>query len=246
MIEVKNLSKFYEYKAVLKNLDFSASHSEGIALMGGNGVGKTTFLKILATLIQPSSGKVVINGYDLKTNGNKVRRYLGVLLDQPVLYGSLSARENLMFYSRLSGVNQPKQGVDKVLLQVGLEKWDMEPVAHFSRGMLQRLSIARLMLHEPIILLLDEPFNNLDQEAGDMLNRFLAHMKNNGAVILMATHNPDNASHIIDRVDLLLNGKILSSKYEAFKTTENHTQAIHQKSIARAYSKDSQIMGLFK
>src|SRR5512147_1142713 len=170
MIEVKRLVKRFGLKTVLRNLDFQVGSGEFVALLGPNGAGKTTFLRILASLSRPSLGEVRVAGYALPGEAAAVRRRLGVVSHLPLLYGDLTAEENLRFYGRMYAIARLENRITEMLEQIGLAARRRDLVRTFSRGMQQRLAIARAMLHDPQVLLFDEPYTGLDQEASAMLD----------------------------------------------------------------------------
>ena len=209
MIQVKKLVKRFGPYQVLRDLDFEVESGEFVALLGPNGAGKTTLLRILATLSRPTSGLVRIASYQLPQAGTALRRYLGVVSHQPLLYGDLSAEENLRFYGRLYDVDGDR--IQEVLALVGLEKRKDDLVRTYSRGMQQRLTIGRAILHDPRILLLDEPHTGLDQEAGEILDRVLQTVALEGRTVVMTSHDLVRAANLATRVDLLSRGQIISS-----------------------------------
>jgi heme exporter protein A len=173
MIEVRHLVKTFGVKPVLRGLDFNVDPGEFVALLGPNGAGKTTFLRILATLSRPKMGEVRVAGYSLPAQAAAVRQRLGVVSHQPLLYGDLNAEENLQFYARMYALVDFESRVKNVLKMVGLYRRRRDLVREFSRGMQQRLAIARAILHDPQILLFDEPHTGLDQDASAMLDGLL-------------------------------------------------------------------------
>lgn len=211
MIEVRKLVKTYGLKAVLRGLDFSAEEGEFVALLGPNGAGKTTFLRILASLSRPSMGVVSVAGYALPAQAAAVRANLGVVSHQPLLYGDLTGEENLNFYARMYGVQPRKERVAEVLEIVGLSARKGDLVRQFSRGMQQRLSIARAILHDPAVMLFDEPHTGLDQEAAAMLDGVLSDVAARGRTVVMTSHDLSRASRLASRVDILSKGVIAAS-----------------------------------
>ena len=155
MIEVRKLIKRFGLKTILRGLDFRVEAGEFVALLGPNGAGKTTFLRILASLSRPAMGQVCIAGYMLPAQASAVRRRLGVVSHQPLLYGDLTAEENLRFYGRMYGVPALDERVMEVLELVGLTARRRDLVRTFSRGMQQRLAIGRAVLHDPDVMLFD-------------------------------------------------------------------------------------------
>jgi len=211
MIDVKGLVKTFGLKSVLRGLEFHADRDEFVALVGPNGAGKTTFLRILASLSRPSMGEVRVAGYRLPTQAAAVRIRLGVVSHQPLLYGDLTAEENLTFYARMYGVVDPEQRVRAVLGMVCLQAQRRDLVRKFSRGMQQRLAIGRAILHDPDILLFDEPHTGLDQEAAAMLDTLLRDVAARGRTIVMTSHNLDRAADLAQRIDILSKGVIAAS-----------------------------------
>jgi heme exporter protein A len=176
MIEVKKLVKRFGLKTVLRGVDFHVERGEFVALLGPNGAGKTTFLRILSTLARPSLGEVKVAGYRLPHEAAQVRARLGVVSHMPLLYGDLTAAENLEFYARMYGITNYQPRITEVLNLVGLESRRHDLVRTFSRGMQQRLAIGRAVLHDPEVMLFDEPYTGLDQDrpgthSGDDLPR---------------------------------------------------------------------------
>jgi heme exporter protein A len=196
---------------VLRNLDFSVESGEFVALLGPNGAGKTTFLRILASLSRPNYGEIRIAGFALPHQAAAVRRKLGVVSHQPLLYGDLTADENLQFYARMYGVSALSQRVAEVLEMVGLSVRRKDLVRTFSRGMQQRLAIGRSILHDPEVLLLDEPHTGLDQDACDMLDGVLRRVAASGRTVVMTSHDLSRAANLAKRFDILSRGQILAS-----------------------------------
>jgi heme exporter protein A len=211
MIEVRKLVKTFGHKAVLRGLEFQVEPGEFVALVGPNGAGKTTFLRILASLSKPSMGEVRVAGYRLPAQAAAVRRQLGVVSHQPLLYGDLTAEENLLFYGRMYGVLDLKRRVEAVLEIIGLRARQRDLVRQFSRGMQQRLAIGRGILHDPTILLFDEPHTGLDQEAAGMLDQLLLEVGSRGRTVVMTSHDLARAAKLASRVDILSKGRIAAS-----------------------------------
>jgi heme exporter protein A len=211
MIKVRSLVKAFGLKPVLRGLDFDVQAGEFVALLGPNGAGKTTFLRILATLSRPKLGEVRVGGYKLPQHAAEVRRRLGVVSHQPLLYGDLTAEENLRFYSRMYSVANREMRVREVLELVGLYPRRRDLVRSFSRGMQQRLAIGRAILHEPQVLLFDEPHTGLDQDAAAMLDGVLSTIASGGRTIVMTSHDLLRAAQLADRVDILSRGVIAAS-----------------------------------
>lgn len=209
MIEVKKLTKQADNKLILRGVDLSVKKGETVAILGPNGAGKSTLLKVLATLIKPTSGMVKINGLDLKKDHIKIKKQLGYLPHASLLYEQYSPLENLVFYGNLYGVKDAETRAVELVKEVGLSFFLNEPVKNFSRGMIQRIAIARAIVHEPEILLLDEPHTGLDQGAITILNNVILSMKEKGTTTFMVTHDFKQAAEICDRIIIIKNGKVV-------------------------------------
>ena len=211
MIEVRSLVKTFGLKPVLRGLHLHLEPGEFVALLGPNGAGKTTLLRILASLARPSLGEVRLAGHRLPGEAAAVRRILGVVSHQPLLYGDLTAEENLRFYARLYSVEDPRRRIDEILEMVGLDRRRRDRVREYSRGMQQRLAIGRAVLHDPLILLFDEPHTGLDQEASAMLDGVLRQVAGRGRTVLMTSHDLLRAADLATRIDILSGGVIARS-----------------------------------
>ncbi len=211
MIEVRRLVKTFGLKPVLRGLDLHLEAGEFVALLGPNGAGKTTLLRILASLARPSLGEVRLAGHRLPGDAAAVRRILGVVSHQPLLYGDLTAEENLRFYARMYSVPRADRRIDEVLAIVGLDRRRRDRVREYSRGMQQRLAIGRAVLHDPQILLFDEPHTGLDQEASAMLDGVLKQVAGRGRTVLMTSHDLLRAADLASRIDILSGGVIARS-----------------------------------
>jgi heme exporter protein A len=208
MIQIKGLIKNYGTNPVLRGVDLEIEQGQFLTLVGPNGAGKSTLLRIVATLLSPSAGKVTIGGWPLSTHADKVRRHIGLVSHQPLLYGDLTAAENLEFFARLYQLNDQEERVSEALKTVGLAARRRDPVRSFSRGMLQRLTLARATLHEPDVLLFDEPYTGLDQDAGHLLDDLLTGEAQKGRTILMITHDLTRGLNLCHRIAILSRGKI--------------------------------------
>jgi heme exporter protein A len=215
MIVVKKLVKRFGHKTVLRGLDFEVREGEFVALLGPNGAGKTTFLRILASLTSPTFGEVSLAGFRLPGQSAEVRRRLGVVLHEPLLYGDLTAEENLTFYGRMYGLTDLPDRITATLDLVGLRGRSRDLVRTFSRGMQQRLSIGRAVLHDPQVILFDEPYTGLDQDAGNMLDSALAAISAQGKTIVMTSHDLARAGSLATRFDVISRGTIAASGMRA-------------------------------
>lgn len=208
MIEIAGLVKRYGLNTVLRGVDLRVEAGEFVTLVGANGAGKSTLLRIVATLAKPSAGHVALGGWALPQHADRVRRYIGLVSHQALLYNDLSALENLLFYARLYGLEQPEEIALAALRRVGLSGRQRDPVRTFSRGMVQRLTIARATLHSPDVLLLDEPYTGLDQQATALLDELLQRERALGRTILLITHDLLRGLRLADRVAILHKGRI--------------------------------------
>jgi len=207
MITIDNVVKQYGSQLVLRGASLQVDAGQFVTLVGANGAGKSTLLKMVATLSQPTSGSVTVGGWPLRSHAENVRQHLGLISHQSLLYPDLTAGENLHFFAKLYGIPDRNKRVQATLKRVGLSTRERDPVRTFSRGMVQRLTIARATLHEPDILLLDEPYTGLDQQASNVLDQLLQAEKSAGRTILMITHDLHSLS-FCDRVVMLHKGKI--------------------------------------
>ncbi len=211
MIEVCKLIKLFGAKKVLRGMDFHAPEGEFVALLGPNGAGKSTFLRILASLSRPTAGEVRVAGYKLPGQAAAVRARLGVVTHQPLLYGDLTAEENLRFYGRMYGIGDLNTRTDEVLELIGLAPRRRDLVRTFSRGMQQRLAIGRAILHDPDVMLFDEPHTGLDQDACDMLDNVLREVAARGRTVVMTSHDLARVEDLATRFDVLSRGVITAS-----------------------------------
>jgi heme exporter protein A len=211
MITVKKLVKRFGLKTVLRGLDFEVQPGEFVALLGPNGAGKTTFLRVLASLSRPSLGSVRVAGYNLPDEAAAVRARLGVVSHLPLLYGDLTAEENLRFYGRMYNIADIEPRITEVLEMVGLENRRRDLVRTYSRGMQQRLAIGRAVLHDPDVVLFDEPYTGLDQDASSMLDEVLKTVAARGRTVVMTSHDLARAEDLATRFDILSRGVISAS-----------------------------------
>jgi len=211
LIEVRGLGKRFGGRWVLRNLDIEVRPGQIVALLGPNGAGKTTLLRILASLAKPSLGHVRVAGLLLPTQAKVLRAQVGLLAHQPLLYGDLSAEQNLHFFAQLYGLDDAEQRVNDLLGQLGLAARRRDPVRIFSRGMQQRLAIARTILHSPKILLLDEPHTGLDPQSAESINALLHMLANEGCTILLTSHDLEKAAELADRVEVLAGGRLTTT-----------------------------------
>ncbi len=211
VVEVRGLVKRFGSKTVLRGLDFQVEPGEFVALLGPNGAGKTTFLRILASLSRPGMGEVRIAGFALPQQAAAVRQRLGVVSHLPLLYGDLTAEENLRFYGRMYNVPNLDHRILEVLELVGLSARRRDLVRTYSRGMQQRLAIGRAVLHDPEVMLFDEPHTGLDQDASAMLDGVLREVAVRGRTVVMTSHDLARVGDLATRFDVLSRGQIAAS-----------------------------------
>ena len=215
LITARNLIKRYGRKTVLRGVDLSVGAGQVKALLGANGAGKSTLLRIISGLAKPERGEIVLGGVSLKAAGHELRRYIGLVSHAPLLYDNLSAEENLAFFAAMYDIEHPTQRIADVLHAVDLWARRRDPVRTYSRGMIQRLAIGRAILHNPPVLLLDEPDTGLDQASAQMLHTLIRALGADNRAILLSTHNLDRAVEWADSVSLLVGGKIVHEESTA-------------------------------
>ncbi|MBI4180398.1 MAG: heme ABC exporter ATP-binding protein CcmA [Chloroflexi bacterium] len=214
VVKVTGLTKSFGNQRALRGIDLEVRPGEFIVIFGPNGAGKSTLLNVLAGIINPSSGSILIGGRSLQDNAEEVRRQIGVVSHQTFLYGNLTAYENLEFYSRMYDVPRCEERIEEVAAIVGMTSRLHDRVSTFSRGMQQRISIARALLHKPAIMLLDEPETGLDQQAIAMLWETLHADGAEKRSIILTSHNLERGFELGERLLVLDKGKIV---YEVFK-----------------------------
>lgn len=200
MIQTENLTKKFGNTLAVDRLSLDVHEGEVFGFLGPNGAGKTTTVRMLTSLISPTSGTAVVNGFQIGKDDTDIRRTVGILTETPGMYDNLSAEYNLLIYANLYEVKDPKGQVEKYLRMLGL--WDrrFDEAGTFSKGMKQKLAIARALLHEPRILFLDEPTAGLDPEASHLVRDFIDDLRKEGRTIFLCTHNLDEADRLCDRL----------------------------------------------
>lgn len=208
LVVIQGLTKRFGPTWALRKVDLALTAGAFLTVFGPNGAGKTTLIRILATLSRPSSGEIYIAGVPLGEAGARLRRSIGLVTHQTLLYPDLSAEENLRFYGQLYDVPDLDTQIDLALERVGLQTRRYSLVQEFSRGMQQRLSIARAILHDPALLLLDEPYTGLDPEAAETLAEIMVSLSQQGRTIILATHNLERGLALCDEVAILARGRV--------------------------------------
>ncbi len=209
-VELRDITKSYGWLKVLKNISLQINPKECFALLGPNGAGKTTLIKVISTLIRPDDGNVFINGVDAMEEPSKVKNMFGLVSHHSYLYEELTARENLEFYADI--YDKGKERIDFLLREVNLINRDDSLVSTFSRGMSQRLSIARALLHDPEILILDEPTTGLDMNSKRWFFRMIRQKNNEGKTIILTTHSIEEAALLCSRAGIIMQGRLISIK----------------------------------
>ncbi len=207
-IEVQGLRKTFGRREVLKGLSFSVERGGFLSVFGPNGAGKTTTLRVLATLLTPSSGSIKLGGNDVRLDPMPVRRTIGFISHNPMLYLDLTAQENLRFYADMYGIADREPRIAELLERLELTHRRYDVVRTFSKGMRQRLAIARAILHRPSVLLLDEPHSGLDPRAVDILDGLLGEIRTEHTFV-MVTHNIAKGLEWASQVMIIDGGRIV-------------------------------------
>jgi heme exporter protein A len=208
LITVRKLDKTFGARWALRNVSFQVSQGEIVALVGPNGAGKTTMLRIIATLSRPNDGSIDIGRIPLAQHPNAARSSIGFVGHQTFMYDDLTAEENLTFYARLYDIANIPQRVREVAQRVGIEHRLGDVTRTLSRGLQQRLTLARMLLHQPAVLLLDEPYTGLDKLAADLLDQIMIDAKKEGRGILFSTHDLERGLAICDRALIMSAGRL--------------------------------------
>ncbi len=209
MIEVRGLTKAYGEKVAVRDLSFSVRRGEIFGLLGPNGAGKTTTIRVLACIIPPDSGEVRVNGYDVVEDPLSVKASVGLLPERISLYERLTVMENLLFFARLYGVEEPLPKIKELLDKLEIRDRADQPVSKLSKGLKQRVSIVRALLHDPPVLLLDEPTSGLDPMSADVMRSLIRELSSQGRTILLSSHNLWEVQQLCHRV-ALINTKLLA------------------------------------
>jgi heme exporter protein A len=224
-IEVVGLTKRFGASRALASVSVEIPWSQRVAILGPNGAGKTSLLRILSTLARPTSGNVVIGGLRLPDDAAAARRYLGFVAHQTFLYDDLTVRENLRFYGRLYRISAIERRIEHVLRTLGILDRADDRVRVLSRGLQQRAALARAILHDPPILLLDEPETGLDVAGSDVLDYLLLDAAGQRRTVLLTSHDVSRAIRLVDRVLVIVRGKIVLDR-SALATSTSDLEAI--------------------
>lgn len=218
MLEIKSLNKTFgkgkKLKVAVDNLSFNVNEGEIVGLLGENGAGKTTTLRMISTMLKITSGEILVNGNDVKKNPDKVRREIAILFGGDVaLYDRLTGRENIMYFANLYGMStqEAKNRVDELSKDLGMEEYLDIRVSKYSRGMKQKIMIARSIVHNPKIILFDEPTTGLDVRAARIIQKFILKCKEENKIILFSSHSMTEVERLCDRAVIIHKGKLIEN-----------------------------------
>ncbi|MCJ7706159.1 MAG: ABC transporter ATP-binding protein [Anaerolineales bacterium] len=244
MIITNELTKRFESTLAVDRLTLEVHDGEIFGFLGPNGAGKTTTLRMLSALIGPTSGKARVAGYELGVQDREIRRHVGILTETPGLYDRLSAERNLAFFAQLYEVEDVAGQVERYLRLLGLWERRGDEAGTFSKGMRQKLAIARAMLHEPQVLFLDEPTSGLDPEAAHLVRDFIAGLKQEGRTIFLCTHNLDEADRLCDRIGVF-NTRLLALDTPAALRRQLYGRAsvFHLRQLQAAFAEKVKALG---
>jgi len=207
-VEVRELTRAFGVRKALDGVDFALPQGAFLSVFGPNGAGKTTLVKVLTTLLNATSGMSRVLGLDVVADAVELRQHIGLISHNPLLYPDLTAEENLLFFAEMYGVADPGERVRELLVSVELDHRRLDVTRTFSRGMLQRLSIARALLHQPEVLFLDEPYSGLDPHAMDILDNLIAQIRGNHTFV-MISHDLDKGLELCSHALILARGKVV-------------------------------------
>ncbi|MFR2298801.1 MAG: ATP-binding cassette domain-containing protein, partial [Clostridium paraputrificum] len=212
MLEVKELSKKFKDTVVVDKLSFNVNKGEIVGLLGENGAGKTTTLRMISTMLKITSGEVRVNDYDASKEPEKVRREIGILFGGDIgLYDRLTGRENIRYFANLFGIknDEANKRIDELSKDFGMEDYIDKKVGKFSRGMKQKVSISRSIVHNPSVMLFDEPSTGLDVRATRVVHQFIKKCKEENKTILFSSHSMAEVEKLCDRVIIIHKGKLV-------------------------------------
>ena len=207
-IDVRGLSKKFGRHAALNDVTLTVPAGRCLVLFGPNGAGKTTLIKVLSTLAVPTSGTALVCGCNVDSQSIEVRRQVGVLSHESFLYDSMTAAENLRFFAKMHLTPASREHIDNLLEHVGMLDRADSPVGTMSRGMMQRVALARCLLHDPQVILLDEPYSGLDPHGVDILTQYIKDLRSRGRTMLVTTHQLSTGLQVADDVAILARGRL--------------------------------------
>ena len=240
MIRTEHLTKKFGPTLAVEKLSLTVQEGEVFGFLGPNGAGKTTTVRMLTALIRPTNGSATVNGFQLGKQNTNIRECVGILTENPGMYDNLSAEYNLEIFANLYNVQDVAGQVEKYLRMLGLWERRKDPVGSFSKGMKQKLAIARSLLHEPRIIFLDEPTAALDPEAAHMVREFIQELRNLGRTIFLTTHNLDEADRLCDRIAVFKTRLLVVDSPETLRT-----QLFGRKVVFHLRGGDPSLAGLF-
>ena len=208
MLRVENLTKKFKKVTAVDNVSFEVNPGEIIGLLGENGAGKTTTLRMLATMLKPTSGNAMIDGYNIIDNPNKI-----LFGGDVALYDRLTGRENMIYFAKLNGMSdlEADQAVNKITSELEMSDYIDRPVGKYSRGMKQKVSLARSIIHQPDVMLFDEPSTGLDVLSSKLIHDFILKCKKDNKAIVFSSHNMYETEKLCDRIIIIHKGKIVAS-----------------------------------
>lgn len=207
-ISARDIKKSFGFLEAVRGVSFDLQKGEFLTLFGPNGAGKTTLIRILSALTSPTSGSASVAGYNVLDGDLNLRKEIGVISHSSCLYSDLTAFENMLFYAKMYGLENPRERAAEVIEEAGLKARMYDRVRTFSRGMLQRLSIARATIHNPSVLFLDEPYTGLDQHASSQFKEYLKSLHTSKRTVLLTTHDISRGLEMCDRVAILVKGRL--------------------------------------
>jgi ABC-2 type transport system ATP-binding protein len=210
MIKLINLTKIYGKLTAVDSINLDVARGEIFGFLGPNGAGKTTTIKMMAGLLQPTNGSAIIGGYDVQKEPLQAKSITGFIPDRPFLYEKLTAAEYMHFVARLYEMGDPKKRIEELLSLFGLNDWANELVENFSHGMKQRLVMAAALLHEPRVLVVDEPMVGLDPRGARLVKDIFKDLASKGVTVFMSTHTLEIVEQMCTRVAIINKGKIIA------------------------------------
>ena len=214
MLKVENLTKKFKKITAVDNISFEVNSGEIVGLLGENGAGKTTTLRMLATMLKPTAGNAAIDDYNIIDNPDKIREKIGILFGGDVaLYDRLTGRENMIYFAKLNGLNdlEENQAVNKIANELEMNEYIDYPVGKYSRGMKQKVSLARSIIHQPDVMLFDEPSTGLDVLSSKLIHDFILKCKKDNKAIVFSSHNMYETEKLCDRIIIIHKGKVVAS-----------------------------------
>jgi heme ABC exporter ATP-binding subunit CcmA len=233
-LAVSDVSRHFGRRRALSHVTFTCTAGDLIGLLGPNGAGKSTLISIVATLLRPSAGEVRYDSALATDAGSAVRGRLGLVAHDLQLYPELTAAENLRFFARLHGLHNAQGRVTAALEQARLSERRDDPISGFSRGMRQRLALERALLHDPRLILLDEPFTGLDQTSATALIERLRRLAAGGRIVLIATHDLDLSDGLLTRAAILCDGRLVAVHEDARSIRSRYAETLREASARGA------------